>query len=166
MLEELAALVAKDGTQDMIAQVLDQYLDFLVPSPSLFSLLPPVSPSSSSSTSASNGVQAPSAPTVPSTTFRHPSHSSYQVLNAPKTTETEIEEEIERIASGLFSVVATTGQIPYIRCPRGNAAEMIATKLEQKIRDQLLVSARSGGGVFSQGEGGIGGLTRPRREMV
>ncbi|KAG9008863.1 Vesicle trafficking between the ER and Golgi [Tulasnella sp. JGI-2019a] len=158
MLEELAALVAKDGTQELITQVLDQYLDFLVPSPSLFSLLPPITPPKAS-TSTASGTQVVS--TAPSTTFRHPTHSSYQVLNAPKTTEEEIEEEIERIASGLFSVVATTGQVPYIRCPRGNAAEMIAKKLEQKIRDQLLGSARSGGGVFTQGEGGIGGLTRP-----
>ncbi|KAG8864796.1 Vesicle trafficking between the ER and Golgi [Tulasnella sp. 330] len=160
MLEELAALVAKDGTQELITQVLDQYLDFLVPSPSLFSLLPPITPSKASSSTISETQASPS-----STTFRHPPHSSYQVLNAPKTTEQEIEEEIERIASGLFSVVATTGQIPYIRCPRGNAAEMIAKKLEQKIRDQLLGSARGGGGVFTQGEGGIGGLTRPYRNV-
>jgi hypothetical protein len=59
-----------------------------------------------------------------------------------------------------------TGQVPYIRCPRGNAAEMIARKLESKIRDHLHGSstARSSGGpgLFSQSEGsGLGGLSRP-----
>ncbi|KAG8894964.1 Vesicle trafficking between the ER and Golgi [Tulasnella sp. 403] len=152
ILEELAALVAKDGTQELITQVLDQYLDFLVPSPSLFSLLGPLKASSTTQ---------PRSPTSGFKGSPFGPYSSYSTLNAPQTTESEIEEEIERIASGMFSVVATTGQIPYIRCPRGNAAEMVAKKLEQKIRDQLLGSSRGGGGVFSQGEGGIGSLTRP-----
>ncbi|KIO28386.1 hypothetical protein M407DRAFT_14746 [Tulasnella calospora MUT 4182] len=154
MLEELAALVAKDGTGDLITQVLDQYLDFLVPSPSLFSLLsPPKQPVAQGN--------APQSPTGASLTFPQPPYSSYTILNSPKTAEAEIEDEIERIASGLFSAVATTGQVPYIRCPRGNAAEMVAKKLEQKIRDQLLGSARTGSGVFAQPDGGIGALTRP-----
>lgn len=155
MLEELAALVARDGTGDLITQVLDQYLDFLVPSPSLFSLVaPPKQP-------AVQGTAPPTSPTGASLTFPQPSYSSYTVLNSPKTAEAEIEDEIERIASGLFSAIATTGQVPYIRCPRGNAAEMVAKKLEQKIRDQLLGSARTGGGVFAQPDGGLGALTRP-----
>lgn len=58
------------------------------------------------------------------------------------------------------------GQVPYIRSPRGNAAEMIARKLESKIRDHLhgSATARSSGGpgLFAQSEGsGLGGLSRP-----
>ena len=149
----MAALVAKDGTSDLVEQVLDQYLDFLVPSPSLFSLLPPIKTTTLT-------TQTPNQPAVAATPTGP--HSSYTVLNSPATPEAEIEEEIERIASGLFSVVATLGQIPYIRCPRGNAAEMVAQKLEQKIRDQISGSTRGGSSVFAQGESGIGGLTRPR----
>ncbi|KAG9076705.1 Vesicle trafficking between the ER and Golgi [Ceratobasidium sp. UAMH 11750] len=150
ILEEFAALVARDGTSELVAQVLDQYLDFLVPSPSLFSLLPPAKAKTQGDgdgTSAAKG-------------------NSYALLNSPKATEEDIEAEVDRIANGLFSVIVSLGQVPYIRCPRGNAAEMIARKLESKIRDHLHGSstARSSGGpgLFSQSEGsGLGGLSRP-----
>lgn len=36
---------------------------------------------------------------------------SYTLLNSPSATEQQIEEEIERIANGLFSVVATMGKL-------------------------------------------------------
>ncbi len=36
---------------------------------------------------------------------------SYTLLNSPSATEQLIEEEIERIANGLFSVVAIMGQL-------------------------------------------------------
>jgi sec1 family domain-containing protein 1 len=42
--------------------------------------------------------------------------------------------------SGLFSVVVTMGVIPIIRSPKGAAAEMIATKLDRKLRDHILNS--------------------------
>ena len=114
LLEELAASVAKDGTGDLIEQasaltqvrtnikkqvkVLDQYLSFLSPSPSLFSLLPPTNSSSSAGLSAAANGAAPPA-----------YHSSYALLNSPATSEQQIEQELERIANGLFSVVATMG---------------------------------------------------------
>jgi hypothetical protein len=115
LLEELAAAVARDGTEELIEQVriqyperrftltmlilshhqvLDQYLSFISPSPHLFSLIPPP-PTASTST-----VPTP-IPTAP--------RSSYAVLNSPSSSEQEIEDEIERIATGLFSVVATSG---------------------------------------------------------
>ncbi|KAF7338452.1 Sly1 vesicle trafficking sec1-like protein [Mycena venus] len=146
LLEELAASVARDGTGD---SVLDQYLSFIAPSPSLFSLLPP---------------PPPPAP-VGQTTVPTP-HSTYTILNSPSSTEQQIEAEIERIASGLFSAIATIGHVPYIRCPRGNAAEMIAKKLETKIRDALLTASRSHShpsstALFSQDASGLAGLQRP-----
>ncbi|CAE6513514.1 unnamed protein product [Rhizoctonia solani] len=150
ILEEFAALVARDGTSELVAQVLDQYLDFLVPSPSLFSLLPPKGKSVAQSEAGGAGS----------------SGNSYALLNSPKAAEEDIEKEVDRIASGLFSVIVTLGQVPYIRSPRGNAAEMVARKLESKIRDHLhgSGSARSSGGpgLFAQAEGsGLGGLSRP-----
>ena len=111
LLEELAASVARDGTGEYVQQVsphiensrqisdswseqvLDQYLSFIAPSPSLFSILPP-SPIPSTPT--------PNAPTPPT-------HSTYALLNSPGSTEQQIEAEIERVATGLFSVVATMG---------------------------------------------------------
>lgn len=47
---------------------------------------------------------------------------------------------MDRIVSGLFSVVVTMGAIPIIRCPRGGAAELISTKLDRKLRDHVLNS--------------------------
>ncbi|TFK41945.1 Sly1 vesicle trafficking sec1-like protein [Crucibulum laeve] len=149
LLEELAAAVAQDGTGDLVEQVVDQYLSFIAPSPSLFSLLPP--------------------PTLPTATGSVPqaiteAPSTYLILNSPSTTEQQIEEEIERIASGLFSAVATLGHVPFIRAPRGNAAEMIAKKLEIKIRDAILSASRSHSSstsLFSQDATGLSNLQRP-----
>ncbi|KAJ7063113.1 Sec1-like protein [Mycena amicta] len=147
LLEELAASVARDGTGDSVEQVLDQYLSFIAPSPTLFSLLPPPQP------------QLPPGSVTPPASI-----SSYMILNSPSSTEQQIESEIERIASGLFSVVATIGHVPYIRCPRGNAAEMIAKKLETKIRDALLMASRhssNSSALFAQDSSGLAGLQRP-----
>ncbi|TBU63829.1 Sec1-like protein [Dichomitus squalens] len=151
LLEELAAAVARDGTGELVEQVLDQYLSFISPSPSLFSLLPPAD---AASPSAPNAVAGPSTSSQP--------HSSYALLNSPSSTEQQIEEEIERVASGIFSVVVTMGHVPIIRAPRGNAAEMVAKKLEQKIRDAILSSARSHTpSLFAQDASGLSNLQRP-----
>jgi hypothetical protein len=53
------------------------------------------------------------------------------------------------------------GQLPLIRAPRGNAAEMVARKLDSRLRDHVATSSRSGNLFGSSGaEGGFG---RPRR---
>ncbi|GAA5863318.1 hypothetical protein JCM1840_007483 [Sporobolomyces johnsonii] len=138
LLEEFAESVARDGTVEGVEQVYDQHLDFLCLSHSLFSLAPslslPVSPS------------APSTPTSPAAT--------YTLLNAPSTPESVIEDLTDSISRGLFSVLVTMGQLPIIRAPRGNAAEMVARKLDRRLRDHL-ASAR-GGNAFSGGAGGEG----------
>jgi hypothetical protein len=43
---------------------------------------------------------------------------SYAMYNGPGATEQNMEQAMTDIAYGLFSVVATIGQIPVIRCPR------------------------------------------------
>lgn len=108
LLEELAASVARDGTGDLVeqvctcfscivvlftgcCQVVDQYLSFIAPSPSLFSLLPPPA-------TAPPPGQAESIP-----------QSTYALLNSPSSSEQQIESEIERIALGLFSAIVTAG---------------------------------------------------------
>ncbi|KAG2159609.1 Sec1-like protein [Suillus bovinus] len=147
LLEELAASVASAGTGDLVAQVLDQYLSFIAPSPSLFSLLSPL-PSTSSSQAGPS--QAPV--------------TSYTLLNSPSSTEQQIEGEIERISNGLFSAVVTMGHVPIIRAPKGNAAEMIAKKLDIKIRDAILSASRTHGAtssLFAQDASGLSNLQRP-----
>merc|ERR1719203_2248782 len=43
---------------------------------------------------------------------------SYVRYNDPGATEADMEEAMNGIAAGLFSVVATLGSVPVIRCPR------------------------------------------------
>ncbi|KAI8377346.1 Sec1-like protein [Blakeslea trispora] len=61
-------------------------------------------------------------------------------LNHPSATESSIEETVDRSVNALFSVIVTMGVVPIIRCPRGNAAERIATKLDSKLRDHVMNS--------------------------
>lgn len=50
---------------------------------------------------------------------------------------------MDRIVSGLFSVVATMAVVPIIRAPSGGAAELIAAKLDRKLRDHVLNNKES-----------------------
>lgn len=151
LLEEFAGIVARDGTADLIQQVFDQYLDYIVLEPSLFSLLPDYSsqtaggPGSADTNAASNGAAAASTSV----------NTSYRRLHDPKAGQAEVEAETDRIAVGLFSSLATMGNLPIIRCPRGNAAELVARKLEGKLRDHVS-SARGASNLFS-GDGGAAG---------
>ncbi|BEI92684.1 uncharacterized protein CcaverHIS019_0503120 [Cutaneotrichosporon cavernicola] len=151
LLEELASLIlANDPTGangQLIASVHDQFLDFLVPSTNLFSLLPSRVPADANGHAKKNGAPEKEVDGKP----------SYVVLNDPKAGEVEIEEEVERIAKGLFSVIVTMGIVPIIRSPRGNAAEMVARKLDAKLRDHISsTSSQRGGSSF-----GADSLQRP-----
>lgn len=65
---------------------------------------------------------------------------AYHTLNSTKTPDQELETVVDRIVSGLFSVVVTMGVVPIIRCPKGGAAENISAKLDRKLRDHILNS--------------------------
>lgn len=79
-------------------QVYDQHLDFLVLSPSLFSLSPSLATPTSSSSSVAAGITDFSA-----------EKSTYEKLNDPRASESDIEEVTDRVARGLFSVLVTMG---------------------------------------------------------
>ncbi|KAL8699176.1 MAG: hypothetical protein Q9201_006153 [Fulgogasparrea decipioides] len=108
LMEDFAAQIAEAGTAESISQVYDQYLNFIVAEPDLFSL----------------GL----------------GKETYWALNSANAKDEEIDILVDRTVSGLFSVVVTLGVIPIIRCPRGGAAEMIAAKLDRKLRDHILNS--------------------------
>lgn len=61
-------------------------------------------------------------------------------MNSPNATESSIDETVDKTVNALFSVIVTMGVIPIIRCPRGNAAEIIANKLDSKLRDHVMNS--------------------------
>ncbi|BGO89095.1 hypothetical protein NBRC10512_003840 [Rhodotorula toruloides] len=154
LLEEFAETVAKDGTVEGVEQVYDQHLDYLVLAPSLFSLAPSVSTASTSAapSTSSNALQ-------PSATAASDVRTTYERLNEARASEEDIEEITDRVAKGLFSVLVTMGQLPIIRAPRGNAAEMVARKLDSRLRDHMASSR--GVNAFSGGVGGDGSFGRP-----
>lgn len=44
---------------------------------------------------------------------------------------------MDSIVDSLFSVFVTLGNVPIIRAPKNTAAEMVARKLEKKLRENL-----------------------------
>lgn len=62
---------------------------------------------------------------------------SYYALNRSDVKDTDMEAVMEYIVDSLFSVFVTLGVVPIIRSPKGNAAEMVAEKLDKKIRENL-----------------------------
>ncbi|EPQ28845.1 uncharacterized protein PFL1_03648 [Pseudozyma flocculosa PF-1] len=161
LLEEFATYVARDGTGHLVQQVYDQFLDYIVLEPNLFELLPPSQQATSSSAPAKAIVAtpnggAPASDRVPTT---------YERLNDPKNGQTEIEAETDRVAKGLFSTLATLGTLPIIRSPKGNAAELVARKLESKLREHM-TSARGAGNLFSESTSGAQSWNTSRPLLV
>ena len=95
------------NTAEHLAQVYDQYLNFVVSEPDLFHLN---------------------------------MKGAYHTLNSSQTSDQELDNLVDRIVSGLFSVVVTMGVVPIIRCPTGGAAQDICAKLDRKLRDHILNS--------------------------
>ena len=102
-MEDFAAKIAESGTADGVAQMYDQYLNFIVGEPDLFSL--------------SIGKDA------------------YWALNSAKATDEEIDGLVDRVVSGLFSVVVTMGndlmkrkEIRHLPCNRLNTDHQVSKR--------------------------------------
>ncbi|KAI9598646.1 Sec1-like protein [Syncephalis fuscata] len=80
---------------------------------------------------------------------------SYIKLHDPQARDADMEALVERIIAGLFSVAVIMETVPIIRCTRGSAAEMIARKLDTRLRDHV----RSGG--FSTSSQSSASFQRP-----
>src|ERR1700753_1208879 len=132
LLEDFATATATSETAEYISQVYDQYLNFIVSEPDLFSL----------------GM----------------GNNTYWTMNSASTTDEELALSVDRIVSGLFSVVVTMGSIPIIRCPKGAAAEMVAIRLDRKLRDHILNSKDKN--LFSGGQKGSYGSTPTSRPIL
>ncbi|KAF2737073.1 putative Golgi transport protein Sly1 [Polyplosphaeria fusca] len=88
---------------------------------------------------------------------------AYRILNSAKTTDAQLDITIDKIVSGLFSVVVTLGTIPIIRCPKGGAAEMISAKLDRKVRDHILNSQKN---LFSGADRGSSAAVSSRPVLI
>ncbi|KAJ5519588.1 Sec1-like protein, partial [Penicillium fimorum] len=131
LLEDFASQVVTSGASEHIAQVFDQYLNFIVAEPDLFSL----------------GL----------------GNDAYYKINSPKTSDEDLDGIVDNVVSGLFSVSVTMGTIPIIRCPKGGAAELIATKLDRKLRDHILNSKDN---LFSGNQNALPGVPSARPVLI
>jgi sec1 family domain-containing protein 1 len=67
-------------------------------------------------------------------------NNTFHLLNNPTTPESKIEAIVETITNALFSAVVTFGNVPIIKCPKGNVAEAVAKRLDSKLRDNIINS--------------------------
>ena len=113
-MEDLASAAVQSGAVANIHKVFDQYLNFITLEEDFFVL-------------------------------RHQNSEeiSYHALNRGEIKDTEMELIIDTIVDGLFSVFVTLGTVPIIRCPKGNAAEMVSRKLDKKLRENVWNSRNS-----------------------
>lgn len=81
LLEDFAKQTSEAGTSENIAQFYDQYLNFIVAEPDLFSL----------------GMRK---------------QNTYWAINGRHTTDEQLDQLLDRIVSGLFSVMVTMGMFP------------------------------------------------------
>uniref|UniRef100_A0AAQ6IIE8 Sec1 family domain containing 1 n=1 Tax=Anabas testudineus TaxID=64144 RepID=A0AAQ6IIE8_ANATE len=93
---------------DRICQVFDQYLNFITLEDDMFILC-----------------------------HQNKELISYHAINRADIQDTDMEAIMDTIVDSLFCFFVTLGAVPIIRCPRGNAAEMVAVKLDKKLRENL-----------------------------
>ncbi|XP_065833308.1 sec1 family domain-containing protein 1-like [Oscarella lobularis] len=107
-IEELAGAAIEAGSAAQVGKVFDQYLNFISLEKDLFLMRQ-----------------------------QDREEVSYLALNKPTVTDTEVMAIVNSIVDSLFSVFVTLGAVPIIRCPRGNAAEMVSEELDKKLRENL-----------------------------
>eukprot|EP01137_Pigoraptor_chileana_P023083 Opistho-2@88819 len=135
MLEELASAAVEADVASLITKVHDQHLNFVSLEPDLFILR-----------------------------NQERDNISFFALNNPEAKDTDIERSVDDIVDSLFSVLVTLGVVPVIRCPRGNAAEMVTEKLDGRLRDHLKNTRNN---LFSDGPSGpLSTLQRPLLAIV
>ncbi|CAK5085306.1 unnamed protein product [Meloidogyne enterolobii] len=109
LLEDLALSAVEGGIVQQVQKVTDQFLAFISLEDDLFML----------------------------SRYSQTSPYSFFALNNPSASDESMNKIISSIANGLFSICITSGVVPIIKCPKNNAAERVAEKLDQKIRDNL-----------------------------
>ncbi|KAF9414392.1 hypothetical protein HW555_007706 [Spodoptera exigua] len=130
-LEDLAASAIQSNSAVNIHKVYDQYLNFICLEDDLFIMK-----------------------------HQQSDALSYYAINRGDTKDTEMEAIMDNIVESLFSVFVTLGNVPIIRSSKGNAAEMVAKKLDKKLRENLW-DARNNLFHGNTGQTGSFSFTRP-----
>ncbi|KAL7062102.1 hypothetical protein AAHC03_01267 [Spirometra sp. Aus1] len=68
---------------------------------------------------------------------RNVQDGTFYTLNKMNSSEAEIQSTVSSVVESLFSLFATLGSVPIIRCSRTNAAEMVSRELDARFRDCL-----------------------------
>jgi len=110
-MEDLASKAIKANVVSQIERVFDQFVNFISLENEMF--------------------------TLRKTTGSKDQSLSFHSLNRADTTDTQMEDILNQMVDGLFAVCVTLGTVPIIRCPKGNAAEAVAVKLDAKLRENL-----------------------------
>lgn len=76
---------------------------------------------------------------------------TYIQLNNPQAQDSQIEAAVEGIVDGLFSALVTLGTVPIIKCPKGGAAQHVATALGARLREHL----KSRSNLFAESSSGL-----------
>ncbi|VBB27449.1 unnamed protein product [Acanthocheilonema viteae] len=108
-LEQLASAAVRGGTVQHVQKLMDQFLNFISLEDDLFVLR----------------------------RYSENSPFSFYAISDPAMTPQQMEVLIDTVVDGLFSVCATLGVVPIIRCLKDNAAEQVAVRLDQKLRDNF-----------------------------
>ncbi|VDM38214.1 unnamed protein product [Toxocara canis] len=108
-LEQLASAAVHGASVQRVQKLTDQFLNFISLEDDLFVLR----------------------------RYSENSPFSFYAISDPSMTNQQMEALIHTIVDGLFSVCATLGVVPIIRCPKDNAAEQVAMRLDQKLRDNF-----------------------------
>uniref|UniRef100_A0A8W4FC86 Sec1 family domain-containing protein 1 n=1 Tax=Sus scrofa TaxID=9823 RepID=A0A8W4FC86_PIG len=107
-LEDIANAALAASAVTQVAKVFDQYLNFITLEDDMFVLC-----------------------------NQNKEIVSYRAINRTDITDTEMETVMDTIVDSLFCFFVTLGAVPIIRCSRGTAAEMVAVKLDKKLRENL-----------------------------
>lgn len=81
--------------------------------------------------------------------FQLEQENSYVEFHDASTTEARAEDNITKTVDGLFGAILTLGVVPIIRCPRRDAAELVAMRLDAKLRDHLATVGHMDSGATS-----------------
>ncbi|KAJ2520338.1 Vesicle trafficking between the ER and Golgi [Coemansia sp. RSA 1939] len=87
--------------------------------------------------------------------------STFEAIHNPSMADSAMNSLIDNIVTALFSVLLTLKTIPSICAPRGNAAEMVATRLDAKLREHILGSRHN---LFTEDADDI--LSQSRRPVL
>ncbi|XP_061676539.1 sec1 family domain-containing protein 1 [Syngnathoides biaculeatus] len=107
-LEDIAGAALAANAVGQISKVYDQYLNFITLEDDMFILC-----------------------------HQNTELISYHAINRGDVQDADVEAIMDTIVDSLFCFFVTLGAVPIIRCPRGNAAEMVAVKLDKKLRENL-----------------------------